>query len=187
MTRVVTRIQLLALVCIPLLNRCSPARAEPALSSQVRIASTSEPGTQLIVTGRVIGADGALKAGVILEAHHTDATGIYLAEGATGPNPAVAARLWGRLATAADGTYRIDTIRPGAYPGGSAPAHIHIHLRDGRKEQWEILEFDDDPNLTPAIRARDGAGGTFATTRTVRRDPAGVLHVTRDFRLGGAR
>jgi protocatechuate 3,4-dioxygenase beta subunit len=123
---------------------------------------------------------------VIVEAHHTDANGIYLAEGAHGPNPKVAARLWGRLATAADGTYRIDTIRPGSYPGGGAPAHIHFHIRTGKDDHWELLEFADDGNLTPVMRAHDGAGGTFATIRPVQRDAAGVFHCTRDFRVAGA-
>src|SRR3954452_11791134 len=111
-----------------------PLLASPGLPSHIVIAGANEPGQRLIVTGRVTGADGKPRGGIIIEAHHTDNSGIYLAEGARGPNPDVAARLWGRLATAADGTYQIDTIRPGEYPGGGAPAHIHMHIFDGRKD-----------------------------------------------------
>jgi protocatechuate 3,4-dioxygenase beta subunit len=169
------------------LAACTPARGASRLPSRIAIASPAEPGQRLVVTGRVVGADGKPRGGVIIEAHHTDNNGIYLAEDARGPNPDVAARLWGRLATAPDGTYRIDTIRPGGYPGGGAPAHIHLHIRNGRDELWELLEFADDRALTPAMRAKDGAGGTFATIRPVTRDASGVWHCTRDFRVGGGK
>jgi protocatechuate 3,4-dioxygenase beta subunit len=175
-----------AILCVILLNQCTRADASPRLPSRIVIAGPSEPGQRLVVTGRVVDAKSQPLSGVIIEAHHTDATGIYLAEGAHGPNPDVAARLWGRLATADDGTYRIETIRPGEYPGGGAPAHIHMRIRNGRESHWEILEFADDRNLTPAIRARDGQGGTFAAIRPVQRDAAGVWHCTRDFRAGSA-
>jgi hypothetical protein len=99
----------------------------------------------------------------------------------------VAARLWGRLVTAPDGSYRIDTIKPGGYPGGGAPVHMHIHLRDGKSDEWALLEFAGDPNLTPAMIAKDGIGGTFATIRPLDRDAIGVLHCTRDFRVGGTK
>ncbi|MEA2414295.1 MAG: protocatechuate 3,4-dioxygenase, beta subunit [Thermoanaerobaculia bacterium] len=180
MIRTIVRMQLLTLLAIPLL-------ASPGLISHIVIAGANEPGQRLIVTGRVIGADGKPRGGVVIEAHHTDASGVYLAEGARGPNPKVAARLWGRLATATDGTYRIDTIRPGSYPGGGVPAHIHIHIQAGRHEQFEILQFADDRYLTPAMRAKDGQGGTFASIRPVQRDTSGVWHCTRDFRVGGGK
>jgi protocatechuate 3,4-dioxygenase, beta subunit len=162
-------------------------QASPGLTSHIVIAGPNEPGQRLVVTGRVFGADGKPRGGVVIEAHHTDASGIYLAEGAHGPNPKVAARLFGRLATAADGTYRIDTIRPGAYPGGGVPAHIHIHIQARPHEQFETIEFADDRALTPAMRAKDGVGGTFATIQPVSRDASGVWHCTRDFRVGGGK
>jgi protocatechuate 3,4-dioxygenase beta subunit len=177
MKRILIGLQLLA---IPLL-------ASPGLFPHIVIARPNEPGQRLIITGRVFGSDGKPRGGVVIEAHHTDANGIYLAEGAHGPNPKVAARLFGRLATAPDGTYRIDTIRPGGYPGGAAPAHIHFHIQDGPREQYEILEFADDRALTPAMRAKDGVGGTFAAIQPIHRDASGVWHCTRDFRVGGAK
>lgn len=187
MNRIIIRMLLLAMIAIPLLPRCTPANASPGLYSHIVIAGLNEPGERLVITGRVFGADGKPRGGVVIEAHHTDANGIYLAEGATGPNPKVAARLWGRLATADDGTYQIDTIRPGSYPGGGGPAHVHIRLVAGRDEHWELLEFADDRSLTPAMRAKDGQGGTFATIRPLQRDGSGVWHCTRDFRVGGGK
>src|SRR6266576_2899627 len=138
---------LLAIGWIALVG-CTRAQASPGLTSHIVIAGPNEPGQRLILTGRVFGSDGKPRGGVVIEAHHTDVSGIYLAEGAHGPNPKVAARLFGRLATAADGTYQIDTIRPGSYPGGGGPAHIHVHLLAGRDDHWELLEFADDRSLT---------------------------------------
>jgi protocatechuate 3,4-dioxygenase beta subunit len=180
MTRIHIPRHLLAILCVSLVV-CSQADGSPSIA---RIAGPQEPGQRLVVTGHVFGRDGKPRGGVVIEVHHTDAHGIYLAEGAHGPNPAVAARLWGRLITAPDGSYRIETIKPGGYPGGGAPAHMHIHLRDGKSDEWAILEFAGDPNLTPAMIAKDGVGGTFASIRPLERDAAGVLHCTRDFRVG---
>jgi protocatechuate 3,4-dioxygenase beta subunit len=187
MNRTIIRMQLLTLLCIAVLAGCTRAQASPGLISHIVIAGPNEPGARLVITGRVVGRDGKPRGGVVIEAHHTDASGVYLAEGARAPNPKVAARLFGRLATAADGTYRIDTIRPGTYPGGGVPAHIHIHIQDGRHEEFETIEFADDRYLTPLMRATDSQGGTFATIRPVQRDAAGVFHCTRDFRVGGAK
>ena len=180
MNRIIIRMLVVIMVCMQ-------ANASPGLHSHIVIAGPKEPGERLVITGRVFGADGKPRGGVVIEAHHTDANGIYLAEGAKGPNPKVAARLWGRLATADDGTYQIDTIRPGSYPGGRGPAHVHIRVVAGRDEHWELLEFADDRSLTPVMRAKDGQGGTFATIRPAQRDATGVWHVTRDFRVGGGK
>src|SRR5216684_6996940 len=109
MTRIFIRILILAVLCTPLIIGCTRAEAKSGLTSYLRIAGPQEPGERLVVTGHVLGRDGTPRGGVVIEVHHTDAHGIYLADGAHGPNPAVAARLWGRLVTAPDGSYRIDT------------------------------------------------------------------------------
>ena len=62
-----------------------------------------------------------------------------------------------------------------------------MHILNGRDEHWEILEFADDRALTPAMRAKDSAGGTFAPIQPVHRDASGVWHCTRDFRVGGGK
>lgn len=181
-----TRLRLLPLLTLPLLLGCTRADASP-LPSRIIIASPREPGQRLIVSGRIVGPDGRPRGGVYLRVHHADAHGVYLAEGAKAPNPAVAARLWGELRTASDGTYSIETIKPAAY--GGVPAHMHIVIRDGvHKDQLETLEFAGDPALTPDMIARDAHDGTFSMIRPAQRDASGVLRVTRDFRLaGGAR
>ena len=94
----------------------------------LRVTRDSEPGERLITTGRVLRADGKTPAsGVTLSLYHTDAAGIY---GQGSGQPSEIARLKGRLVTGADGRYEIVTIRPGHYPGGGVPAHIHAAVDD---------------------------------------------------------
>ena len=94
----------------------------------VRVTRDSEPGERLIVTGRILRSDGKTPAsGVMLSLYHTDAAGIY---GPGSGQPAEIARLKAKLVTGADGRYEIVTIRPGHYPGGGVPAHIHAAVND---------------------------------------------------------
>jgi protocatechuate 3,4-dioxygenase beta subunit len=151
--------------------------------SRIRIAPAGEPGERLVLTGRVVGADGAPRAGIEIDAYHTDAKGLYRPDGATPAWPERPPRLEGRLLTATDGTYEIETIKPGPYPGGGNPAHIHFHLRTHAVNQPETLWFEGDPQLTAEQIRREAGLGTFSAIRPLSRDASGVLRVTRDFRL----
>jgi protocatechuate 3,4-dioxygenase beta subunit len=137
------------------------------LSSRIQIAPRGEPGERLIVTGRTS------VPGVEIFAYHTDAHGEYRR------SLAGVARLHGRLRTAADGTYSIDTIKPGAYPGRGIAAHIHFQLRPrGAPEIHTALMFEGDPFLTPDYIAK-----YREEVRPLVRGRDGVLHCTRDFRI----
>ncbi|MDQ6799421.1 MAG: hypothetical protein M3041_01130 [Acidobacteriota bacterium] len=141
-----TRIAFLALLLIPTLAQASPSR--------MKIAADTEPGQRMIVTGHVYGADGRPRAGLQMYAYHTDAQGQYNRD-AQG-----VARLHGKLVTANDGSYLIDTIKPGQYPGRAIPAHIHIHLREPGSDQEEEIQFSS----------------------SMRPDSDGVFRVRKDFR-----
>jgi protocatechuate 3,4-dioxygenase beta subunit len=156
------------------------------LGSTARIAPVGEPGTPLVLTGRVLGPDGAPVPGTIVYAYHTNAQGIY-------PRPARrdsesylqgTLRGWARVDEA--GRYRFETIRPGPYPGSKDPEHVHMHvLEPGRCTYWiDDVVFEDDPRLTPAARVEvtHGRGGSGITRP--RGDGAGGLVVERDVRLG---
>jgi protocatechuate 3,4-dioxygenase beta subunit len=160
-----------------------------SLPSRIRIAPASEPGERLVLTGRVVGADGAPRAGIEIDAYHTDAKGLYRPDGGTPAWPARPPRLEGRLSTAADGSYEIDSIRPGPYPGGGNPAHIHFHLRTASIDQGETLWFEGDPQLSPEQIRREAGLGRFSAIQPLVRDGAGVWRCVRDFRLrdGAAR
>ena len=141
------RIAFLALLLIPMLAQASPSR--------MKIAADNEPGQRMIITGHVFGADGRPRAGLQMFAYHTDSRGEYNRD-ANG-----VARLHGTLVTANDGSYEIYTIKPGPYPGGQVPAHVHLQLRGSGVDQWESIEFKDP----------------------IRPDSDGVYRVRKDFRL----
>jgi protocatechuate 3,4-dioxygenase beta subunit len=171
------RLQFLALVFAPLLTRCLPANASPNLPSRIQIASKSEPGDRLILSGRTMGRNGKPLGGVEIYAYHTGADGLYRSDRHTPEWPSKPPRLQGTLRTAADGSYQIDTIKPGSYPSRNNPAHIHFKLRaPGYTEQGETIWFEGDPLLTASQRS--------AYVVPLRRDAGGVLHGTHDFHLG---
>jgi protocatechuate 3,4-dioxygenase beta subunit len=159
------------------------ASASAGSPSRIRIASPSEPGERLMLTGRVVGTDGAPRAGIVIDAYHTDAAGLYRPDRATPAWPGRPPRLEGTLATASDGAYEIDTIRPGAYPGGGNPAHIHFHLRTGSIDQAEILWFEGDRYLKPEQIRKEAGLGRFSAIQPLVRDGNGVWRCVRDFRL----
>jgi protocatechuate 3,4-dioxygenase, beta subunit len=147
--------------------------------SVATLASAKEPGTRLIVAGRVFDDTGTRGvAGVKLYAYHTDAKGIY------GSIPGMP-RLKGTVVTDSEGRFEWRTIRPMPYPGGGNPAHIHIEASGGGyPKQWvEDLQFTDDPYLTAAQKAASQRKGKFAPIVTTTRDAAGVLHATFNIRL----
>lgn len=170
---------------LPACEWCGAAEAPRNLGSTLIVAGTDEPGERLIVTGTVYSPDGRTPArDILIYAYHTDAAGIYPKRGSETGNGRRHGYLRGWLRTDASGRYRIETIRPGSYPGRSDPAHIHMTLTPpGRDEFWiDAFEFDDDPRLTPAERARrEGRGGSGIVTP--RRDDEGVWHATRNIAL----
>ncbi|HEY2904413.1 MAG TPA: hypothetical protein VGJ29_00830 [Vicinamibacterales bacterium] len=147
--------------------------------SRVVIAPPNEPGQRIIVSGRVLDASGRPVPHVGIRAYHTDARGLYRADGSMYSDTAPP-RLQGTLRTADDGSYSIETIRPAPYPNRSQPAHIHFELRPpAGPHEYAILYFADDPLLSAAQRAK-------APQAICRLTPAGkgVLRCTRDFHLG---
>ena len=131
------------------------------LCSILQIAQPGEPGQRLMITGKVFGPDGKARAGAAMRVWHTDAQGLYHRGSGDAPP-----RLQGTLRAGADGSYSIDTIKPGLYPGTTHGAHMHFEI-DG---QQDLILFDG-PKAIPLTR-----------------DGHGVLHGTHDFHLrGGAK
>ena len=136
------------------------------LGWRLAMASDDEPGARLVLDGRVLQADGRTPApGVVLYLHQTDATGVYRRD----DGGALALQGW--LKTDADGRYRIETVRPGPYPSGTMPAHVHVYVGEPGRAPYYLNDvvFADDPLVTEAYRATllDGPDpGVVSLTRT---------------------
>jgi protocatechuate 3,4-dioxygenase beta subunit len=102
-----------------------------ALVSTARIAPPSEPGSPLVVRGRVLGLNGAPAANAVIFAYQTDRGGLY-DKPENGPH---SWRLRGWVRTDADGRFTFETIRPGSYPNSNNPPHVHFtaFLADGTR------------------------------------------------------
>jgi protocatechuate 3,4-dioxygenase beta subunit len=144
-------------------------------------------GPKIEISGTIFQADGKTPAGnVILYVYHTDQTGVYPTRGDE--------RGWGRrhgylrtwLKTNDKGQYKFYTLRPGSYPQGRNPAHIHSIIKEPDKQPYWIDDFlfDDDPFLTKQERSRiQGRGGkTGVLSNGV--SSGGVMKYTRDITLG---
>lgn len=142
-------------------------RDRPAtVSSVARIAPRSEPGTPLVVHGRVVNGSKPVP-NVIVFAYQTDRFGLYNRPLARGW------RLRGWARSDAQGRFEFHTIRPGSYPLTSNPEHIHVTVAGpGLARRFtEEIQFTDDPHL------RDKSRGLPVTTRN------GVQHVSYTIRI----
>jgi protocatechuate 3,4-dioxygenase beta subunit len=139
-----------------------------SVASRARIASADEPGTPLVIHGRLFAADERTPvAGAIVFAYHTDREGHYNQPGSAPHTWRI--RGWSR--TDADGRFEFQTIRPGAYPSRNIPAHVHFTVFNG-SERFHAgeLQFEDDAILRDGDRSRSRARGAFGPIRPVRRE-----------------
>lgn len=167
---------------LPSCEWCGADEAPDSLRASAPIASADEPGERLRLTGTVYQADGTTPApGVLVYAYHTNAKGIYPRRGDETGNARRHGYLRAWVRTDHTGRYAFDTIRPGAYPGRSDPAHIHLTIQAPNADEiWiDPVQFDDDPLLTPAMRATQDHRGGSGIVAPVRADD-GTWHAVRD-------
>jgi protocatechuate 3,4-dioxygenase, beta subunit len=152
----------------------------PQIESPSRIAPAGEPGATMVFEGTVRTLTGAPAPGIVVYAYHTDASGNYP------PAATQHGRLRGWTRTDEKGQYRFNTIRPGPYPGGGAPEHIHLHVIEPGKGTYNIDDvwFEGDPALTPELRARVPKPRGGPGIVPIRKQADGSWHVRRDITLG---
>jgi protocatechuate 3,4-dioxygenase beta subunit len=114
---------------------CFGERDVHPLEADLTIQRGGEPlGERIVVTGRVVDGDGRAVGGQLVEIWQANAAGRYLHQRDQHPAPLDPHFTgMGRCLTAADGTYRFQTIKPGPYPWKNhdnawRPAHIHFSL-----------------------------------------------------------
>jgi protocatechuate 3,4-dioxygenase, beta subunit len=172
------------LLALPLFAR-DPARvAARDAPSSADVAPASEPGERLEVSGVVYAADGRTPVtSASVYVYQTDARGYYRPDDAMGNrNP----RLMALLRTDDKGRYSYRTIRPGSYPGTRVPQHIHYEVTaDGQGTRIFEIVFEDDPFVSPQVRADAARPGSMYALQEVRREPGGVGRLTQDIVLPG--
>jgi protocatechuate 3,4-dioxygenase beta subunit len=124
-----------------------------------RRTSLREPGiegTPLLLTGAVLTRGCRPVPLALLDFWQADAAGTYDNEGF---------RLRGHQLAGADGTFRLETVVPGLYPGRTRHLHVRVQAPDGGRLLTTQLYFPDEPRnardglFDPALRmAPTGAG-----------------------------
>ncbi len=160
---------------------------------------SGEPlGERIIVAGRVLDEDGRPIANTLIELWQCNAAGRYLHARDNHPAPLDPNFSGaGRALTAADGSYRFVTIKPGAYPWRNhhnawRPAHIHFSLfgpafvtrlvTQMYFPNDPLLPFDPVSQSIPDEHARQRMVSAFDPTLT---EPEWALGYHFDFVLRG--
>jgi protocatechuate 3,4-dioxygenase beta subunit len=143
-------------------------------------------GQRIKVQGTIYQSDGITPAkNVILYVYHTNQDGRYeVKSNARGwANRHGYIRGW--VKTDADGRYSFYTLKPGAYPSGTEPAHIHYTVLepDGKYYWLGSCHFSGDKLLTKnETNPKDPRGGTSGLLSLEKDGP--ILVGTRDIILG---
>jgi protocatechuate 3,4-dioxygenase beta subunit len=160
---------------------CGSCEAPDKLSWETVITPEREPGEPLVISGKVFQPDGKTPAeGMVLWVYHTDRTGYYNEK-----DDASHPRLRGWMKIGPDGRYEFRTIRPGAYPHRSTPAHIHAHVYGPGYSERSIEEywFKDDPRINDGEKAKMAKEGERPVIIEVKRGSDGVWRGERDITL----
>jgi protocatechuate 3,4-dioxygenase, beta subunit len=160
---------------------CGSCIAPANLSAKTAIPPDKEPGEPLDISGIIYQPDGVTPAaGIVLFVYHTDVTGYYNEQ-----DDASHPRLKGWMKTGADGRYEFRTIKPGAYPHRSTPAHIHAHLYgpDYSERSIDDYWFEGDPRITPKELSNKRDQGSTPVIVPLKHDSDGVWRGVRDIRM----
>ena len=153
------------------------------LNWETAIASSSEPGERMEISGVIYHADRRTPAAnVILYVYHTDSRGLYSPTTDMSGPARRHGHLRGWMKTNERGEYRFTSIRPARYPNAHIPAHIHPIVKEVEKNEYYIDEFlfADDPELAHANIENRGGSGVIQLSKNT----AGVWVGKRDIILG---
>ncbi|GAB2896917.1 catechol 1,2-dioxygenase [Paraburkholderia jirisanensis] len=156
----------------------------PESQQHARLDNGSEPGTTLVMRGRVLGEDGQPAPGALVEVWHANHLGNYSHFDKSQP----AFHLRGAIRADAQGAYSFRSVVPVGYsvpPGGKTqqlldrlgrhghrPAHIHFFVSaagfrklttqiniEGDPYLWDDFAFATRDGLVPQLKQEEGAAG----------------------------
>lgn len=162
---------------------CEPTQAdalgpffESGAPNRMVIAAADEPGDRLLVEGSLVDSVDCVRplSGYTIDIWQADVNGVYYGTGA-------GYRLRGRMTTAADGTFAVETIKPGFYETSSGPRPAHLHARvwtpGGAERLVTQLYFEGDAFLGPADGCQPPTCFSGDPARVLRLEPARVRGV----------
>lgn len=152
----------------------------PDVSAVTTLAPDFEPGTRIVITGRVLQSDRKTPcAGLVLYFYQTDDSGVYNKIDGSYLRP----RLYGWVKTDGEGRYEIRTIKPGSYPRRKEAAHIHVTVKNRPASgRWlDSFLFEGDPNLNEEERMQPQKLGRLSPVVRLAKGKDGVLRAERDF------
>jgi protocatechuate 3,4-dioxygenase beta subunit len=131
--------------CVPTADDIEGPYYLPDSPERADLDLYGDAGEALTLTGRVLESDCATPInGAVVEVWQADPNGEY-------DNSSADRRYRGFVATAADGTWTIRTLKPGWYLNGAhyRPAHVHFKVStDGVERLTTQLYFEGDPYLS---------------------------------------
>ena len=158
-------------------------RVQPGDADLTRQHAGEPLGERIIVYGRVLDSDGRAVPHTLVEVWQANASGRYAHDGDQHPAPLDPNFAGiGRVMTGSDGSFRIVSIKPGAYPWRNnynawRPAHIHFSLFGQAFTQRLVTQmyfpgdplFGQDPifNSIPDARARQRLIARFDPVESV--------------------
>lgn len=157
-----------------------PAAPTSVLASELTLAGPRVPGERLHAVVRFVATSGEPLRNVLVYAYHANASGAYVPDAAAVGCLRFHGALHGWARPDANGVVTLHTIRPGAYPRSTEPAHIHVVVQFPGKRGFYLNDvmFDDDPRLSPSVRAAQQAPGGPGVVKATR-DQRGEWHVSR--------
>jgi protocatechuate 3,4-dioxygenase beta subunit len=156
--------------------------ANPPTLSDNKLASDSEAGTRMIISGRVFNLDcNQAIPNTIIDIWQANDAGAYDNAGYN---------LRGQVLSNEQGFYMFETIQPGKYLNGSSyrPSHIHFKITPpGFNELTTQLYFEGDTDI-PADAAASITSGNFDASHRIislTANNEGVLEGTWDIVING--
>ena len=156
--------------------------ANPPTLVNAQLADANEPGTRMIISGRVFNLDcSEYIPDCVVDVWHANDAGEY---------DNVGYNLRGQTVTNSEGFYTFETIYPGKYLNGNEfrPAHIHFKITPpGFATTTTQLYFEGDPDNGTDAASSITSGQYDASHRIIAltTDAQGVMHGTWDIVVDG--
>lgn len=171
-------------------GRCEGCEAVLEYGDRVLQSTDTLPGfdqhdNKMLIQGTVYQADGKTPAAdVIIYAYHTNEKGIYPTRGDEKGWAQRHGYIRGWIKTNKQGQYQFYTFKPASYPSRTAPAHVHLTVKEpGINEYWiDSIEFEDDPLVTKEHRRSKGNRAGSGIIGVSKKN--GLLLAQRDIYLG---